>query len=438
MESVSISWVNHASFIVEQNGTRLICDPWLSGTAFNHGWRLLSPTAMEPDDFRRISHIWFSHQHPDHFSPPDLRTIAPEIRRTITVLYHATIDKKVVRFCRGLKFKDAIELQRGQWLALDPHLHLLCNDWSDRDSWMAMRTPEGTLLNLNDCMIESRTQARSIAKAVGPVRVLFTQFSFAGWSGNPDDREYRRAQARSKFDQMRLQIEELRPEYVVPFASYVWFSHEENFYHNAEMNRVGDVASFIETLGAVPVVLYPGDRWQVGAPANWQAAAQRYEHDFSQMLRNGPRDRGSSVGVELLTRAAAQYLERLKRRNPLLAFLPGLRTAVLVTDLNCSFSLTVGGMQPLPPSSPVDVALRSDSLYFALKVPWGANALAVNGRFTVPAGGDRERFFRFFRPGDLNDHGMILDYRWAAAQAAKTVKRRIRQGASLIARPTLR
>jgi hypothetical protein len=86
---------------------------------------------------------------------------------------------------------------------------------------------------------------------------------------------------------------------------------------------------------------------------------------------------------------------------------------VRIADLGQSFGLSLAGMQPLPSSAVVDVHLSSDSLFFAVRTPWGANALEVNGRFSVPKFGDKERFFRFFRAGDMNDHGFVMDYRWA-------------------------
>lgn len=424
----SLTWVNHASYILEEDGVRLICDPWLSGTAFNRGWRLLSPTRMRPEDFAGVTHIWFSHQHPDHFSPKDLRAIPPEIRARITVLYHQTIDKKIVRFCRGLRFKDAIELQNDRWTPLSPTVEILCNGWSDRDSWMAVRTPSGTILNVNDCVVNTASEARAIASAVGPVRVLLTQFSYANWAGNPDDVAFRRAEALKKYEQIRLQVAALDPQTVIPFASFVWFSHRENFYHNAQMNQVGDVASFLERdLHRRAVVLYPGDRWTLGEPHDWRDAAERYRSDFERMLSSGAADESPSVPLERIQRACEEYLARIKRRNPVLPFIPGLRTSVFLTDTGRAYEFSLAGMRELADGSNVDLEMSSDSLYFALKTPWGANALGVNGRFTVAPGGNRTRFFRFFRAGDLNDHGMAFDYRWAASQVGKALVRRARR-----------
>ena len=38
----NIKFINHASFIVEHNGVRLLTDPWLKGNVFADGWSLLT------------------------------------------------------------------------------------------------------------------------------------------------------------------------------------------------------------------------------------------------------------------------------------------------------------------------------------------------------------------------------------------------------------
>lgn len=421
-----VRWVNHASFVLAAGGVNLICDPWLQGTAFNDGWRLLSPTAFTPADFGEITHLWFSHQHPDHFSPRDIRQIDGADRQQMTVLYHHTIDKKVVRFCEGLRFKKCVELADRVWIDLTPDVRIMCGGWDDRDSWLAIRTPHATFLNVNDCLIEKPAQARAIADAVGHVDVLFTQFSYANWAGNPGDVAEHRQHADVKRDEIALQAEHFKPSVIVPFASFVWFSHQENFFHTQHMNQVGDIARFIETdLGCKAVVLYPGDDWTYGEAHDSQRASAQYASDFAAVLERGPADISPSVLPEKIESAMAAFLTRVKKRNPVIRFIPGLRTAAYVSDWQRAFEFSLDGLRQLDSGAPVDVHVGSDSLYFALKTPWGANALAVNGRFTVPVGGDRERFFRFFRAADLNDHGHFFDYRWAAGQVVKAGVRRV-------------
>lgn len=416
------TWLNHAAFLLEDRDLRLVCDPWLTGTAFNRGWRLISPSRFEPDDFRGVTHLWFSHQHPDHFSPADLRAIPPEIRRTIAVLYHETIDKKVVRFCKGLGFADAIELRNDVWHDLTPAVRILCNAWSDRDSWLAIQTPEATILNLNDCVVDTPELAKHIADRVPNVDVLLTQFSFANWAGNPEDVAFRRAQAREKLQRIGLQCAAIAPRYVVPFASFVYFCHEENFYHNAEMNRVRDVAAFVQNdLGRMPVVLYPGDRWHLGASHDWHEAASRYDKDYERCIAAGPRESSRPVARAALDRAAVEFLRRIKKRNPLLPFLPRMSATIELRDEHRRVRLTLDGMQDTHDEP--DICMSAESLLFALRAPWGSNALGVNGRYTEPRPGSAKRFFNLFRAADLNDHGRGFDVPWLG----KTIGARIRK-----------
>ena len=101
---MQLEWVNHASFIVHSGSHHLVCDPWIEGTAFNHGWKLISPTKFRYEDFDAITHLWVSHEHPDHFSPPNLKRIPEQFRRRIKFLFHPTRDKRVLNVCEAMGF----------------------------------------------------------------------------------------------------------------------------------------------------------------------------------------------------------------------------------------------------------------------------------------------------------------------------------------------
>ena len=66
----SIKFINHASVIISDNNTSVLSDPWYDGDAFHKGWNLLHETKNhEIEEFlNEVTHIWISHEHPDHFS----------------------------------------------------------------------------------------------------------------------------------------------------------------------------------------------------------------------------------------------------------------------------------------------------------------------------------------------------------------------------------
>ena len=71
MKSSTIEFVNHASVIISYDEISILSDPWYKGTVFNNGWKLiheLEDTKIY-DVIKKITHIYISHEHPDHFSP---------------------------------------------------------------------------------------------------------------------------------------------------------------------------------------------------------------------------------------------------------------------------------------------------------------------------------------------------------------------------------
>jgi hypothetical protein len=435
--SPRIEWVNHAGFVLDYDGVRLLSDPWIDGTAFNEGWALLSETRFDYSDFGSITHIWFSHEHPDHFSPPNVRSIPPEIRARITVLFQQTLDHKVVRFCESLGFANVIELRPNEWFDLSPRLRMFCKSFPDDDSWMALQTNAGTILNINDCVVDSAAKARAISRIVGPVRVLMTQFSYAQWPGNPDDAQAQQAEALEKLERIRVQASVFKPAYIIPFASFVWFCHQENFALNRGMNSLEGAARFIEAkTGAAPVALYPGDRWVLGEAHDWRPAAKRYADDFEKRMADGPTIVTREVPISQLQAAYHDFLHRVRiKNNPLLRLIPVPSTTVYLTDADVTLRLTLHGVHVIPaPESGADIATSAENIMYCLRFEWGSSTLHANGRFTTPRMGRHARFFRFFRIADDNNHGERVGPVWLVTKIAARSNRFIGRAWRRVAR----
>ncbi len=405
---MKLLWVNHASFVVQAGPIRLITDPWMEGTAFNDGWRLLTDTEFRYEDFGGMTHIWFSHEHPDHFSPPNLRRIPEQHRRRITVLFRETRDRRVLRFCDSLGFRVQ-ELAFNRPVELAAGLSIVCGPQGLLDSWMALSESGQTLLNMNDCVFEDPGALAFIKQQVGTVDVLLSQFSYASWIGNEGDLASHRMHADDKLTEMRRQIQAFAPRWFIPFASYIYFSHAENFYMNLATNRVGDVYRHAqEELGCETVVLYPGDVWEIGSTHDSIPAIRSYTAALEAALVRPP-DRSRIVTLDELDRAATALIERSRRRNSqlLLKLLPS--AVVHLTDLgmDVEFSYRLGLRQVFEKQP--ELSLSSDSLLYCLEFDWGGNTLEINGRYQVFAGRDPEWFFRLFRVPQHNASGERLE-----------------------------
>jgi UDP-MurNAc hydroxylase len=405
---VLLTWVNHASVIVESQGVRLITDPWLEGAVFNGGWTLLSPTRLHYEDFANITHIWFSHEHPDHFTPPNLRRIPEEYRRRIIVLFHETRDKRVVDVCKELGFETR-ELPEGRRVSLAPGFDLLSGCQALLDSWMAIFAEGRTILNMNDCDFPEHDGLAKIKDQVGRVDVLLSQFSYANWVGNPNDLAAQAAHAERKLVEMRRQITLFEPSWFIPFASFIYFSHAENFFMNGSINRIGDVYNYTSAELKTPtLVLYPGDRWKVGEPWDSAPSIRNYDADLARALQSTP-ERSPVVPLPILEQAATAFLEKNRTRNNrfLLRMLP--RCVVRVRDLNIDVELSYRrGLRQVVGKRP-DIITSSDSLMYCLKFDWGGNTLEINGRYEAPSGGKVQRFFRIFRVPEYNIAGQAFN-----------------------------
>ncbi len=415
--------VNHASLMVSTSHALLISDPWVDGSAFNDGWDLLVPSA--PPDLTadtRPLFVWYSHEHPDHFAPRWLRGLDERVKARTTVLFQDTIDHRVADFCRSAGLRT-IEMADGSTHQLAADLQVTCGAVWEYDSWLLVKVPEMTLLNLNDCRVIDPDALAVLARQVGPIDILATQFSYASWKGGPEHTALRRHYADDKLRQVRRQVEALKPRWVLPFASFMYFSHAENRYMNDALNTIDATVATIEQTAAQPMVLYPGQRWAAGsihdpnpAIACWREAFDLHTRTFRE---------SATVARDDLIASAAAFRRHLHTFNNRL-FLTGLRYAPVGGFLR---PVTIGlydypgeafefsTWKGLRPTTKVPAAwMHSSSLDFIFSHGFGFDTLLVNGRFQADTDGFR-RLSRAFGITVINNTGRKVG--WAAINDAR-------------------
>ncbi len=393
---MKIRFVNHASFIIEYKNVKIICDPWMEGTAFNNGWSLLSKTQLTYADFKDITHIWFSHEHPDHFSPPNLLKIPLEYRKKIIVLFQETIDCKVISFCKKLEFKEQVELPKNKFYTIEEDFKILCNPYTDGDSYALFKTDKHSLLNLNDCVVNTEEKAEELRSLVGKVDVLFTQFGYANKVGNIGDTELRKAASNEKLERIRIQKKVFNPKTIVPFASFVFFCHEENDYMNSGINKIEVVDFFIEQeLKTQSVVLYPNDTWQIGEVWDSKASIEKYSKDYDK-IKQYELFSSAKIDLAILKEEANRFIKKIKA-HVADRHAKKLNAKIYLSDYGLSFLLSAGnGLNEVEyDQNSCDISLSSESLYYVFNHLWGGDTLTVNARFQTPPGGNLNNFSNF-------------------------------------------
>jgi len=367
-------WVNHASYIIETPDVRLICDPWIEGKAFDNGWSLLSKTKLNYEDFKDITHIWFSHEHPDHFSPPNIMKIPEEYRRQITVLYQESNDGKVIQFCKKAGFKTQI-LPTSKWVRLSEDFEIICTPFSHGDSWMATKFDNQTILNLNDCVVATSKTAQEVQKAVGKVDILLTQFSYAKWYNTQAERQKGAADV---LDRVRIQNDVLKPEAIIPFASFIYFCDRENQNMNDSINTIADAYQEISSYNNCPV-FYPGDEWNFIDPVDSQSAIDKYMEDANNIEIS--EQEKPVIPLDELLQKARKFLDLLYDSHSKIA-VSGLRPVKLyITDLDQILTLSPHGLETDNSGDDYNISISSSALAYMFDFTWGGGTLLVNGKF---------------------------------------------------------
>lgn len=406
-----ITFVNHASVIFSYDGIKLITDPWLFGSAFNDGWNLLSESKLSINDFEHITHIWFSHEHPDHFHPMTLNKIPENFRKNITILFQNTLDHRVAKKCQQLKFKNVIEMNHNDFISLSDEFKIKCVPNGIYDSWFYAIIGDKKILNINDCMVDNVCQSKIIKKMIGDVDVLLTQFGYASWVGDPQDIQLRKEASIEKLKRIKVQNKIFEPKFIIPFASFVRFSHPDNIYMNEEMNRIDVVEKFIhENTSSIPIILYPGDAWSGNHKIDNSLAIHNYMTDYEKDLVFTSDCK--IFEFEELYNLAKSYINNIKKRNNWvfvkllhkINFFKHTTIFLKDTGTSLSFSLIDGLQKSNTEKKNCDIITDSDSLFFVFSWDYGVDTLFVNARFRT-SGGNVMNFFRLFLIGTLNNNG---------------------------------
>lgn len=424
---MKITWVNHASFIVEYDGVKLMTDPWIEGAAFDNGWALLSKSVFRYEDFNNITHIWFSHEHPDHFSPPVLNRISKEAKSKITVLFQATVDRKVVDFCKKAGFKSVVDMNNNKYYSLSPKIECLCNSFTDGDSWLYIKTDKCSLLNVNDCVVNTLKSANDIKEKIGNVDILLTQFGYANKVGDTDDVEKRKIASAEKLKRVELQQSVFKATTIIPFASYVYFCHEENKYMNKGINRIDNVYDFInKKLAQNCIVLYPGDEWEVGTNHNSTISINKYLKDYSKVENNEVDyiQSSNSKSLEEMKEAATVFITKILTFNKgyiLYKFFPSAKIWINNYNKAYSFNFRNGLNEISKKKENCDIAISADALFYAFKFLWGGDTLWINARYQTPPYGNYLRFRAYLYLASLANRGKKISIKNSVMQFLRLI-----------------
>src|SRR4051812_11015456 len=113
---MKLTFIANACCIYEENGYRLLTDPWLTDGAFEGSWFHYPPLKTKAEDLLEVDALYISHLHPDHFD----ETVLSQFRKDIPIVVLDHTYPFLVRNLERLGFTNLIKFTDGQTQGLGP------------------------------------------------------------------------------------------------------------------------------------------------------------------------------------------------------------------------------------------------------------------------------------------------------------------------------
>src|SRR5215470_2654868 len=218
--SASFRILGHACMMVQNQGCRLLIDPWLIGSCYWRSWWHFPVPVEVTADLFDVDAIYLTHGHFDHFHYPSLR----KFNRSVKILIPRFITDRMRAGVESLGFHNIVEMAHGAAYRIGDRFTLRSYQHGFDDSAVVIEGGGSTILNLNDSHVTGLA-LRQILKQYRKIDFLLRSHAPAqGYpicyeAEDPAELEFHhRADYIARF-QNSIRI--IRPKFAIPFASNI-------------------------------------------------------------------------------------------------------------------------------------------------------------------------------------------------------------------------
>jgi hypothetical protein len=248
-----VSFVGHASLLIECDDVRILTDPWWAGPCFGAQWWIYPEPRIELVEETKPNYIYLSHGHNDHFHPGTLTRFSRDTKILVAKELDLIPELQKMGFeVLALPDREAVELSPGVKVTIRPTI----ND----DTLLVVSHGSEVCVNLNDAIHATprEVQDRFIAwlrKEFPVIDYVFCGYGTASHFPNcyripTKDNRKTAAIRQHHFNQSWARIiDGLKPKFAFPFAADVVLLEDDLFWanepvHNSErpvdlLNRQG-------------------------------------------------------------------------------------------------------------------------------------------------------------------------------------------------------
>jgi len=241
---MKITYIGHASILVEAGGITILSDPWWRGPCFGAQWWTYPLPYVSAVEARRIDYVYISHGHHDHLHPGTLSTLGKHTKVLVSA------ETELASSIKELGF-EVIEINDCQPVLLGSSAVSCCiMQTHGGDTLMTLSDGTEVCVNLNDALHSAPDAVKRAfierLKAIhSKIDYVFCGYGVASHFPNcyiipGKNREATAARRQQYFNRQWARIiAELQPVYGFPFAADVVFLEDDLFWvnevtHNAE------------------------------------------------------------------------------------------------------------------------------------------------------------------------------------------------------------
>lgn len=418
--NVKIKFINHASVVISNSNISLLTDPWYAGNVFNDGWSLLFENNNQEiiDTIENITHIWISHEHPDHFSIKFFKDFKDLIiKNKIKIVFQNTKDKRVFNYLNKNGF-EVIEINNLEKYKINNNFNLTLYKSDFYDSALILEIDDKVIFNLNDCPINNRKELSFLIKHFKKCDLLLTQFSYAAWKGGKNNTLWRKNAAKSKQEALLAQSNYLNAKNTIPFASFIYFSNEKNFYLNDHVNKPDDILKLNKYTGSNICFFKPGEEQYLETLNQSKDSIYFWRKIYEDIYQRNLIINKTKFNETETIKNAKKYIEDIFKTNSyyIIYILRNLSFLKIFSPINiyiedfdkCYTFDFIYGFNKIDNNLKIDLKIHSNFLNFIFLNNFGFDTLTVNGCFEV-----KEKSFskitKTFAIGSLNAMGIKLN-----------------------------
>ncbi len=262
-------------------------------------------------------------------------------------------------------------------------------------------------MNLNDCVIKTKEDCNYISNLIKKKQVdyIFVQFSYATWRASKNERQ---KMATDKIQRLKLILDHFKPTTLFPFASYIYFSHEENQDMNDSINTPYKVynSNTLKEYKDKIIFLKPMDEINLNTLNNNELkklnldAIKYWDEKYKIIDNKQLNQKKFSYNLNQLEEIFNKYIDNIKKNylflGSLLEFFGFIKPFVVkVTDLNKTFKLSYKNNLKISDQEH-DIECTSEVLFSMLKFEYGWDSVKISGRFNSSKGSSYLKINRFF------------------------------------------